>query len=825
MPFRYRTLSLIPVRLAAGAFIFLSLLLFPSQAVMANWETGGNPICWAPGDQLTGFIVTDGTGGAIAAWLDGRTEGDGAGMYVQRFDGSGALLWGRDGIRIADQHPIQALVTDCASGAVLLWTDGPGLKAARIDHSGAILWTTPDGEISTDMSGEAVAVSDGSGGIITAWIDDRDFSTNYNDTYAQRIDGAGNILWTAGGVPVSADSYDDLEIDIASDGSGGALVCHLSRSGSYYMIDVMRIYGSGTTWSDPFNLHHTEFISIQAVSIDADASGGSIVAWAQGTDYEDMDIFAYKLDPADNKVRAFPDSVCHASDAQLDPDVMCDGLGGAFIVWVDDRNETGDIRGQRLDAYGVKLWDPDGVVVQGHVELAAEPELLHLYDSHLIVGWKDTRRTWHTESFYAQKLDLNGGSAWAADGVRVIEGEELLAGGGHIMADKAGCVFAVLTQDQGPGVGLDLYGGALNWCGVTATPAPVITDISDVPDDQGGKVRLAIAAAGRDTSVVPPEPVTHYNVWQQVPVSSAVPPTTFEADIITEDRQFPFEQFEEGQKRFLKALPGGLFPSGTWEFVGGFEAVQSDTYYFRATTLGDSSATGLNSQAYLVSSHTTDPFAWYVSSMASGYSVDNLAPAPPLGLAGEQSYSPEGIQLTWDPNNENDLWYYAIYRGTSSEFTPGAGNMIATPQTDKYFDDEWSWEAGYWYKISALDENGNESVFAVLGPDMVTGDEPAPLPEATFLAQNFPNPFNPSTTIAFGLKSRGELSLRIYDAAGRLVRTLAGGTSDAGRYELSWNGRDDSGTSVASGVYFYRLTFYGAADEVFEETRKMILLR
>jgi hypothetical protein len=189
-----------------------------------------------------------------------------------------------------------------------------------------------------------------------------------------------------------------------------------------------------------------------------------------------------------------------------------------------------------------------------------------------------------------------------------------------------------------------------------------------------------------------------------------------------------------------------------------------------------------------------------------------------MGLAGEQIYSPEGMQLTWDPNSESDLAGYNIYRGTDSGFIPGPGSFVSSTPDTALFDGDWDWSAGYWYKVAAVDIHGNESPFAVTGPGEVTGDDP--MPSATYLEQNFPNPFNPSTTIAFGLKKGGHVSLRIYDAAGRLVSVLVNESRPAGRYEEIWNGTDTAGGTAASGVYFYLLEA-GA----FKETRKMVLLR
>jgi len=74
------------------------------------------------------------------------------------------------------------------------------------------------------------------------------------------------------------------------------------------------------------------------------------------------------------------------------------------------------------------------------------------------------------------------------------------------------------------------------------------------------------------------------------------------------------------------------------------------------------------------------------------------------------------------------------------------------------------------------------------------------------LEQNRPNPFNPTTTIAFELPSRGDIELGVYNAAGRLVATLSRGALPAGRHTATWNGCDGSGAPVASGVYFFRLT-------------------
>jgi N-acetylneuraminic acid mutarotase len=88
------------------------------------------------------------------------------------------------------------------------------------------------------------------------------------------------------------------------------------------------------------------------------------------------------------------------------------------------------------------------------------------------------------------------------------------------------------------------------------------------------------------------------------------------------------------------------------------------------------------------------------------------------------------------------------------------------------------------------------------------------------LHQNFPNPFNPTTTIAFDLPERGFVTLKIFDIAGHEVRTLVNGHQSAGTKTVVWDGRDHSGRLVSSGIYVYQLQ---AGNEV--RSRKMLLVR
>ncbi len=92
--------------------------------------------------------------------------------------------------------------------------------------------------------------------------------------------------------------------------------------------------------------------------------------------------------------------------------------------------------------------------------------------------------------------------------------------------------------------------------------------------------------------------------------------------------------------------------------------------------------------------------------------------------------------------------------------------------------------------------------------------------DPSHLFQNYPNPFSPETHIGFDLPSAGRAEIRIYDARGRLVRTLVDEKRPAGRQNVKWDGRDEAGREVASGIYFYSLTAPGV-----DENRRMILVK
>jgi len=130
-------------------------------------------------------------------------------------------------------------------------------------------------------------------------------------------------------------------------------------------------------------------------------------------------------------------------------------------------------------------------------------------------------------------------------------------------------------------------------------------------------------------------------------------------------------------------------------------------------------------------------------------------------------------------------------------------------------------DAGTLYKFTVVKAGLTVSQVRYLG-SIATGveDNDLTLPESFSLVQNFPNPFNPRTTIAFEIPRTTRVTLSVFNTLGRHVETLLDQTISVGHHTVEWNAVDSQGKMVASGVYFYRLETESSTD-----IRKMILLR
>jgi len=228
------------------------------------WRKDGVPVTRAVDGQFDLALAEDGNGGAYTVWTDRRTGW--YAIYAQHLSGDGMPMWEQDGLRLStgEWYSMGAnVVSDGAGGAIFAWHDlrnhllypednsinRNDIYAVRLNSEGQHLWN-PTG-VSVVSGFQAIParispsggptrlnmVTDGQGGAIMAWLDLRNRETTVHgkwDIYAQRLNSAGEQVWTPGGRPViAADGKQDAPT-LIPDGDGGALFAwHDDRSGNF----------------------------------------------------------------------------------------------------------------------------------------------------------------------------------------------------------------------------------------------------------------------------------------------------------------------------------------------------------------------------------------------------------------------------------------------------------------------------------------------------------------------------------------------------------------------------------------------------------------
>jgi hypothetical protein len=164
----------------------------------------------------------------------------------------------------------------------------------------------------------------------------------------------------------------------------------------------------------------------------------------------------------------------------------------------------------------------------------------------------------------------------------------------------------------------------------------------------------------------------------------------------------------------------------------------------------------------------------------------------------EAEYSGEGIVLHWSVGEGAGFQGFNIYKSPRGEngFERINPALILPDEGRDYYDPKVSPGKTYWYRLGAIDFEGEwmSQTVSVTVPGALLA-----------LHQNVPNPFNPTTSISFVLPERSPVTLAVYDVGGRHVKTLLDAAVEGGIREAVWDGTDERGNRVSSGIYFYRL--------------------
>ncbi len=797
-------------RIRIVAALGAAFLLLPILAA-AQWPEDGLPLTPGPLDEMRPQCVPDGEGGVLAFWLE-MSDGD-KNIRAQRFDPWGRELWNVGGTVVVDELfgvPEMRAVSDGAGGAILVWFEDLGsggdhrVWAMRLQNDRTDLWTT---QLCTSTTGKYYldAVADGAGGAVVAWAGILALADGY-DIVAQKVDADGDRQWDAGGHPMTWNSGDQLMPVMAADGNGGAFVAWINDYFGVNHLWAEHVSAAGVNQWDKYGVpvcRHDQSGWPRDHALAPTGTGGAFLMWRDTRG--DVDVYG-QIVQSDGAVAWLTDGVAMVTSVGMDSmgDLITVGTGVFLFTWSGAGAAGDDTWAACVDSTTYLLWPSSVVVGDGPGDQYGWQILHDPAHDRVFFPYEDLG----DQTMKLRAYSLDGTPVW--DGAAVplgsVPGTEGMAvqPNGLCADGEGGAYVGWISRD---GVNYDAFLQRVDRLGVAGNPAPTEITAADVPNDQGGRVLVEWPASSLDAWTE--QTVTHYSVWRRL--SETLARAAADAGKALAAPTVPAD-FAGVAVWYDAAAATG------WEWLANQPAVYLPFYAYAAATYFDSTAADPGDHDFLVVTQTADPFTHWAGPPTGGHSVDNLAPAAPAKLAGEAEFTPEALLLSWDPNEEPDLAAYRVYRAPDPGFTPGPASLIAEPAEPAWRDAGWDQDA-WWYKVTALDVHGNESPWAVLGPDGLTGVGDAPVLRSALLG-NRPNPFNPRTEVLYALARESRVTLTIFDAAGRLVRTLCDETQPHGNHAAVWDGRDAMGARCGSGVYLVRFRGDGVA-----ATHRMLLLK
>ena len=375
-------------------------------AVAAGWPANGLALCTAASDQKAPALALDGAGGLFVAWEDYRAGGADANIYLQRITAAGAVVsgWPANGLAICTAAAAQGYPTLCSSAGfvIVAWQDDRSgvdsdVYAQRVSGAAVAQWTAGGVAVCAEIGHQMfpVTLGDGSGGAFLAWQDHRDGGA---DVYAQRITSAGARSWTATGRPVCVEADDQLSPRMTADGFGGVILSWDDYRNFNADVYAQRVDAAGTLkWTATGAALVTDLAEQYGAQPVGDGSGGAFVAWS---DYRggSGDLYLQRVSSTGSIATGWPASglpVCTAAGDQFDAVAAPDGLGGVILAWCDARSGSAalDLYAQRITAAGAVAagWGGNGVQVCNAVNNQTRPAIGSSGGGEVLVAWQDER--------------------------------------------------------------------------------------------------------------------------------------------------------------------------------------------------------------------------------------------------------------------------------------------------------------------------------------------------------------------------------------------------------------------------------------------------
>ncbi|MFA4904906.1 MAG: hypothetical protein WC645_00130 [Candidatus Margulisiibacteriota bacterium] len=503
------------------------------------WLSDGVPVCAEPGSQWQAQLISDGAGGAIAAWTDRRTGN--ADLYAQRLNPNGRPLWKTEGVAVAVGDSNQehaALASDGYQGAMVAWKDADSLILQRIGSDGNLIFSAPGiiavrdaaagsfPQIAGDGSGGAVlAWSDpkagdpdlylqyvnpagqvqwgetgrillalrgvqtnprisGTGPWMVVWEDGRDKDSQGKQLYAQRIGRDGYYYWAVTGVLVSDTGVDPQEADLVMGQNGEALIFYQDHKRGNFDIFAQKVaVDARLVWGKNGIIvcNVAGSVAQQEVRTVGDGKGGYLFA------FEDFrngfsNIYLQRVNDKGNLlwdrlgVAAAPGAY-----NQRNPRLIADGEGGMIVAFEDFRDPLGGkIYAQRIDFAGQTVWDRGGELLTpgSRASQQSQPQIASDGKGGAVVVFLDLRNPINYTDIYSQRLDKNGKLLWAKAGNRVSAGN-----GSQDEVGLADNLEVVWTDYRNGDKNSDIFAQKLDLTGATLWAEDGVP-VCEAPDSQ-----------------------------------------------------------------------------------------------------------------------------------------------------------------------------------------------------------------------------------------------------------------------------------------------------------------------------------------------------
>ena len=562
-------------------------------------------------------------------------------------------------------------------------------------------------------------------------------SPNHYDAFLIKIDQNGNVIWRKSYGGYNFDQF--VAIDVVND---GYVAIGNTKSISPMSNSELWIYKTdfdgNIIWQRTYNFG--EFS--EGASIKQLYDGGFVAVGSTYKSNSGYDIYVVRCDDNGNFIwqKSFggsnPEGALSVIQIPTTKEIYLTGYTLSY------GNGYSDIFIMKLSELGDSLW----FKTYGYFGNDYGNSIKLTNDYNLVVAGYGRLDNTSQVDLFLLKIDLQGNLKWLVNYGGIFEDR----GYDFIQTDDYG--YAVIGNTRTSDNTTDIY--LVKFSSEYSIDAPEILSITDVPNDNGKQVFIKWNASKNDGNFT--NPVSKYSLWRK-------------------DEQF-------------------------WTFVGEVPAIGLVQYSSVVPTIFDSTiVNGIYWTTFKVVAHGIAPYILAASFPDSGYSIDNLIPHTPDSV--RVIIYPDFVKLLWSNPVDEDFQYFAVYRDTILNFDITNKKPVACV-SNTYFEDR-SLEFGktYYYKIVSFDFSGNMSlpskeVSAILSE---VGEENF-IPKSYVLYQNFPNPFNNSTTIDFEIPEKTNVKLSIYDALGRKLETLIDQELSAGKHSIRFEAKN-----YPSGIYFYRL--------------------